>query len=110
MTSKLATGIFSGKIEGDAIAEENVDYLLTGMVTGNLEVRNAAVVNLTGTICKNLKVFDSAKVVVNGMVLQSVIVNGGVVEIYGMISGDVIRKKGSVTIGENAKVSGKVST
>jgi len=59
-------------------------------------------------VCKNLIVYDSSKIFLNGMVNGSVIINGGIVEIIGMVFGDVIKKDGTVQIDNKAVIKGSI--
>jgi len=97
--------IESGKIEGDFEVDENLK--LHGMITGNAFVKNGATLRLHGTVCKDLTIEEGSKAIINGTVCGNVINEGGVVEVYGVVYGNV---SGPVNIDGNAVIKGEVYT
>lgn len=93
-----------GKIEGDYEVLE--DLQLYGMITGNAVVKKRATLELFGRIAKNLTVERGAKVVIKGTVSGDVINQGGTVEIYGIVRGNV---NGPANIDKEAVIKGTIN-
>jgi len=103
---KLRSGRTFDKIEGNVVAEKG-EFEIRGMIAGNLETKNNAYVVLHGMICGTLFALETSRVIIHGMVTDSLVIDGGDVEVYGMICKDVTRKKGKVWVDKNAKITGR---
>jgi hypothetical protein len=93
-----------GKVEGDLLVTENLD--LHGMVTRNVTVANGATLLLHGMICGDLVLEKGGNVDLFGTVGGDVTNHGGILRIYGVVSGDLYRLAGTTEIQPDAKVGG----
>lgn len=91
----------SGKHEGNLSVSD--DLHISGMVTGTVTVQDNAHLELTGMVVKDLVVAEGASVNVLGMVCGSVINNGGMLYITGIV-GAIHRNGGTTELAPNAIV------
>jgi len=82
---------------------------MTGLVRGDLFVREKSLCEVTGMVTGMLLSEPSGKAVLKGMVAKDVKSSGGDIEIYGYVMGDVIVEgTGKVYIDPKALVRGQV--
>jgi cytoskeletal protein CcmA (bactofilin family) len=74
----------SDKFSGDLSIADHV--LITGMVTGSIRVSGGGSLDLRGMCCRDLIIDQGGRAVVRGMVCGDVL-NGGTVEVFGMVNG-----------------------
>jgi len=83
---------------------------MTGLVRGDLFVREKSLCEVTGMVTGMLLSEPSGKAVLKGMVAKDVKSSGGDIEIYGYVMGDVIVEgTGKVYIDPKALVRGQVN-
>lgn len=97
----------NGKIEGDYSVEG--ELALHGMVTGTTTVIPGASLHLHGMCCGDLVVSKGATATVFGTVMGD-LVNQGVVELRGVVNGNVASKDGHFKKAPRAVIHGSVET
>lgn len=96
-----------GKIDSDIDIQS--EYKLEGMITGNTTVLDGGVLYLNGMISSNVIVQKGGTVFLYGMVNGDVTNDGGYIEIFGMILGNLNEISGEVIIHENSIINRKNS-
>jgi cytoskeletal protein CcmA (bactofilin family) len=81
---------------------------MTGLVRGDLFVRDNSLCDVTGMVSGNLLAERTGKAVLHGLVTKAAKSAGGDLEIYGMVQGDVINEGGRLFVDKGAVVRGKV--
>jgi hypothetical protein len=82
---------------------------MTGLVRGDLFVRERSLCEVTGMVTGMLLSEPTGKAVVKGMVAKDVKSSGGDIEVYGYVMGDVIVEgAGKVYVDPKALVRGQV--
>lgn len=76
----------SEKIEKDITIQSNT--VLTGMIVGNIEIKNSAEFYVYGTVTGEININKNSKAIIHGIVTGSIF-NNGECEIYGMINGNL---------------------
>lgn len=94
---------FSGKIEQDTVLED--DLILTGVINGDVIVKEGVHFNLNGMVSGNLLVSNNSSVFINGVLNGDVKNNGGNLEIYGRVKGNIIKVSGKTFIDKNAVIA-----
>lgn len=91
-----------GKIEGDI----EIDSQLTmhGIFAGKVTVKSGGFLVLHGMATKDLVVEHGAVVEVPGMVAGNVINSGGMLSVTGTVTGQVIEQAGETEISPNASI------
>jgi len=79
-----------------------------GLVTGNLKIEQGSKAKLEGIVSGNVIVEHSARFVVGGMVRGSIKNFGGLVEVHGMILGDVMSEKQGIEVSEPGRILGAI--
>jgi hypothetical protein len=97
--------IENGKIEDNLIV--NRQLTLNGMVTGQTTVAPGASFHLYGICCQDLIVSSGATAVIFGTVVGDLI-NEGVVELRGIIQGNVFSKGAKFLQSPSAIVNGAI--
>jgi cytoskeletal protein CcmA (bactofilin family) len=92
------------EIEGDVLLNE--DTKLHGMFVGMTTVSSGVTLILHGTVTKDLIVEEDSKVMLHGMVIGDVVNNGGHLEVFGMITGKLIRNRGKSIVDPKAVIEG----
>src|SRR2546422_7985638 len=82
--------------------------LLSGLVRGDLFVRDNSICDVTGMVSGNLLAERTGKAILHGLVTKAAKSAGGDLEIYGMVQGDVINEGGRLFVDKGAVVLGKV--
>jgi len=88
-----------GKLEGDLLIEKNTN--LAGMVVGTAKVLPKVSFNIKGMLIDNLIVKNEAVDFVHGMVTGNIENEGGYVEVFGIVEGQVYPRAGKTIIHEN---------
>ena len=96
--------ILEENMEEDLIVEE--ETTINATVTGNVIVKNSAVMQLYGIITKDLTIEEGSKAYVFGCV-SGTITNSGELEVYGEVGGEVIDHTGNAFVSRKAVVGGK---
>jgi len=81
---------------------------MTGLVRGDLFVRDSSVCDVTGMVSGNLLAERTGKAVLHGLVTKAAKAAGGDLEVYGMVQGDVVNEGGRLYVDKGAVVRGKV--
>ena len=92
----------NGQIQGDI--KINSEIKMHGQFTGHVTVSDGGYLILHGQAAKSLTVEPGAIVEIPGMVVGDVINNGGKVSITGTIIGKVIEQAGETNISPNASI------
>lgn len=101
-------GTLDERFEGSVVVIGPRGTQMTGLVRGDLFVRDNSVCDVTGMVSGNLLAELKGKAVVKGMVTKSCKAVGGDLEIYGLVLGDAINEGGRMYIDKGAVVRGKV--
>ncbi len=80
------------------------DTIILGMISGNVTVENSAILEIHGTINGNINIGADTLVIIQGRVSGN-IVNKGTCEIYGSITGELIKEGGEFMIDEKAIIN-----
>jgi hypothetical protein len=81
---------------------------MTGLVRGDLFVRDNSVCDVTGMVSGNLLAERTGKAILHGLVTKAAKAAGGDLEIFGMVQGDVINEGGRLFVDKTAVVRGKI--
>jgi len=92
--------IIENKIIGDVTL--NQDTELYGMIVGSTIIEENILLKLHGTITGNLILHKKSTVLHHGTVNGDVINEGGFLNIFGVVDGQVVRKDGNTVINSKA--------
>ena len=81
---------------------------MTGLVRGDLFVRDNSVCEVSGMVSGNLVVERTGKAVLRTLVTKACKATGGDLEVYGLVLGDVVNEGGRIYVDKGAVVRGKV--
>ena len=81
---------------------------MTGLVRGDLFIRDNSVCEVTGMVSGNLLAERTGKAVLRGLVTKSCKAVGGDLEVYGLVQGDVVNENGRVFVDKGAVVRGRL--
>ncbi len=101
-------GVLDERFEGSVVVIGPRPTQMTGLVRGDLFVRDQSVCEITGMVSGNLLAERTGKAVLKGMVTKAAKATGGDLEIYGMVLGDVINEGGRIYVDKGALVKGRV--
>lgn len=101
-------GTLDERFEGSVVVIGPRGTQMTGLVRGDLFVRDNSVCDVTGMVSGNLLAELKGKAVVKGLVTKSCKAVGGDLEIYGLVLGDAVNEGGRMYIDKGAVVRGKV--
>ena len=101
-------GVLDERFEGSVVVIGPRPTTMTGLVRGDLFVRDNSVCDVTGMVSGNLLAERTGKAVLHGLVTKAAKAAGGDLEIYGMVQGDVVNEGGRVFIDKGAVVRGRV--
>src|SRR5467141_2448192 len=101
-------GLLDERFEGSVVVIGPRPTTMTGLVRGDLFVRDNSVCDVTGMVSGNLLAERTGKAVLHGLVTKAAKAAGGDLEIYGMVQGDVVNEGGRVFVDKGAVVRGKV--
>lgn len=101
-------GTLDERFEGSVVVIGPRGTQMTGLVRGDLFVRDNSVCDVTGMVSGNLLAELKGKAVVKGLVTKSCKAVGGDLEIYGLVLGDAINEGGRMYIDKGAVVRGKI--
>lgn len=97
--------ISSQEIKGDVIVDDS--FQLNGSITGNATIISGGEFILHGTCGRDLIVEPGAVVHIHGTVMGNILNNGGQVEIYGVVGGDIYSFSGETFVSEDSVISGR---
>ncbi|TLZ90400.1 MAG: hypothetical protein E6K04_07350 [Methanobacteriota archaeon] len=101
-------GVLDERFEGSVVVIGPRPTTMTGLVRGDLFVRDNSVCDVTGMVSGNLLAERTGKALLHGLVTKAAKSAGGDLEIYGMVQGDVINEGGRLFVDKGAVVRGKV--
>ncbi len=101
-------GTLDERFEGSVVVIGPRGTQMTGLVRGDLFVRDNSVCDVTGMVSGNLLAELKGKAVVKGLVTKSCKAVGGDLEIYGLVLGDAVNEGGRMYIDKGAVVRGKI--
>ena len=101
-------GVLDERFEGSVVVIGPKATQMTGLVKGDLFVRDNSTCEIVGMVTGNLVAERTGKAVLRGMVAKDVKSTGGDVEIHGMVQGDVVNEGGRVFVGPSCLVRGQV--
>ncbi len=101
-------GTLDERFEGSVVVIGPRGTQMTGLVRGDLFVRDNSVCDVTGMVSGNLLAELKGKAVVKGMVTKSCKAVGGDLEIYGLVLGDAVNEGGRMYVDKGAVVRGKI--
>ncbi|MBI2543089.1 MAG: hypothetical protein HYW24_02805 [Candidatus Aenigmarchaeota archaeon] len=100
--SPSLNGTISNVIEGDYVVQETL--YLSGILTGNVEVKQNGVFYLSGILNGNVDVDPQGTLYISGVMTGDITNDGGLVNITGIVVGNVITKSGDTFIDSSAIV------
>ena len=101
-------GTLDERFEGSVVVIGPRPTTMTGLIRGDLFVRDNSVCDVTGMISGNLLAERTGKAVLRGLVTKSCKAVGGDLEVYGLVLGDVMNEGGRIYVDKGAVVRGKV--
>ena len=101
-------GVLDERFEGAVVVIGPRPTQMTGLVRGDLFVRDNSVCEVTGMVSGNLLAERTGKVVLRGLVTKACKATGGDLEVYGLVQGDVLNEGGRVYVDKGASVRGRV--
>jgi len=101
-------GVLDERFEGSVVVIGPRPTQMTGLVKGDLFVRDNSTCEIVGMVTGNLVAERTGKAILRGMVAKDVKSTGGDVEIHGMVQGDVVNESGRVFVGPSCLVRGQV--
>jgi hypothetical protein len=101
-------GVLDERFEGSVVVIGPRPTTMTGLVRGDLFVRDSSVCDVTGMVSGNLLAERTGKAVLRGLVTKAAKAAGGDLEVYGLVQGDVVNEGGRLYVDKGAVVRGKV--
>ncbi len=101
-------GTLDERFEGSVVVIGPRPTQMTGLVRGDLFVRDASVCEVIGMVTGNLLAERTGRAVLKGLVAKHAKATGGDLEIFGMVVGDVVNEGGRVYIDKGSLVKGRV--
>lgn len=101
-------GVLDERFEGSVVVIGPRPTTMTGLVRGDLFVRDNSVCEVTGMVSGNLLAERTGKAVLKGLVTKSCKATGGDLEIYGLVLGDAVNETGRLYVDKGAVVRGRV--
>ncbi len=101
-------GTLDERFEGSVVVIGPRGTQMTGLVRGDLFVRDNSVCDVTGMVSGNLLAELKGKAIVKGLVTKSCKAVGGDLEIYGLVLGDAINEGGRMYVDKGAVVRGRI--
>ena len=101
-------GVLDERFEGSVVVIGPRPTQMTGLVRGDLFVRDASVCEVIGMVTGNLLAERTGRAVLRGLVAKHAKATGGDLEIYGMVVGDVVNEGGRMYVDKGSLVKGRV--
>src|SRR5438552_16840447 len=101
-------GVLDERFEGSVVVIGPRPTTMTGLVRGDLFVRDNSVCDVTGVVSGNLLAERTGKALLHGLVIKAAKSAGGDLEIYGIVQVDVINEGGRLFVDKAAVVRGTV--
>lgn len=101
-------GVLDERFEGSVVVIGPRPTQMTGLVKGDLFVRDNSTCEVVGMVTGSLVAERTGKAILKGLVAKDVKSVGGDVEIHGMVIGGVVNEGGRIFIGPSSLVRGEV--
>jgi len=101
-------GVLDERFEGSVVVIGPRPTQMTGLVRGDLFVRDSSVCEIIGMVSGNLLAERTGKAILRGLVTKAAKAVGGDLEVYGMVVGDVLNEGGRIFVDKGAMVKGRV--
>lgn len=101
-------GVLDERFEGSVVVIGPRPTTMTGLVRGDLFVRDSSACDVTGMVSGNLLAERTGRAILHGLVTKAAKAAGGDLEIYGMVQGDVVNENGRVFVDKTAVVRGRI--
>jgi hypothetical protein len=101
-------GVLDERFEGSVVVIGPRATQMTGLVKGDLFVRDNSTCEVIGMVTGNLVAERTGKAILRGLVAKDVKSVGGDVEIHGMVIGSVENEGGRIFIGPSCLVRGQI--
>jgi len=101
-------GVLDERFEGSVVVIGPRSTQMTGLVRGDLFVRDSSACEVVGMVSGNVLAERTGRAVLKGLVTKSAKATGGDLEVYGMVLGDVVNEGGRVYVDKSALVRGRV--
>src|SRR2546430_9542702 len=85
-------GVLDERFEGSVVVIGPRPTTMTGLVRGDLVVRDSSVCDVTGMVSGNLLAERTGKAVRRGLVTKAAKAAGGDLEVYGLVQGDGVNE------------------
>ena len=108
MVRILRGGVLDEGFEGCVVVIGPRPTQMTGLVRGDLFVRDNSVCEVSWMVSGNLVVERTGKAVLRTLVTKACKATGGDLEVYGLVLGDVVNEGGRIYVDKGAVVRGKV--
>src|SRR3970282_2448914 len=100
-------GTLDERFEGSVVVIGPRPTKMTGLVRGDLFVRDNSVTEVVGMVTGNLLAERTGKAILRGLVNKDAKSTGGDLEIYGMVVGNVVNEGGRGYIAKESLLKGK---
>jgi len=100
--------VLDERFEGSVVVIGPRSTQMTGLVRGDLFVRDSSACEVVGMVSGNVLAERTGRAVLKGLVTKSAKATGGDLEVYGMVLGDVVNEGGRVYVDKSALVRGRV--
>jgi len=101
-------GVLDERFEGSVVVIGPKATQMTGLVKGDLFVRDNSTCEIIGMVTGNLVAERTGKAILKGLVAKDAKSVGGDMEIHGMVIGSVVNEGGRIFIGPSCLVRGEV--
>ena len=101
-------GVLDERFEGSVVVIGPKATQMTGLVKGDLFVRDHSTCEIIGMVTGNLVAERTGKAILKGLVAKDAKSVGGDMEIHGMVIGSVVNEGGRIFIGPSCLVRGEV--
>lgn len=101
-------GVLDERFEGSVVVIGPRPTQMTGLVRGDLFVRDSSVCEVVGMVSGNLLAERTGRAILTGLVTKAAKAAGGDLEVYGMVLGDVVNEGGRIYVDKGSVVRGKV--
>ncbi len=101
-------GVLDERFEGAVVVIGPRPTQMTGLVRGDLFVRDNSLCEVTGMVSGNLLAERTGRAVLRGLVTKAAKTAGGDLEVFGMVQGDVVNEGGRIYVDKGAVVKGRI--
>jgi hypothetical protein len=101
-------GVLDERFEGSVVVIGPRSTQMTGLVRGDLFVRDNSVCEILGMVNGNILAERTGRAILRGYVTKSMKAAGGDVEVYGLVGGDIVNEGGRVYVDKASVVRGRV--